>query len=152
MAGHFEEVIIEIQRMNERFPDFQGAHNMMGNALWALGRYDEALVEYEMGMEPEDFRIFSEAFEGLGPEGAWKAFADRLVERAETEPMSSLDIAEFYAAAGENDLAFEWLEKAFDARSAQLLHAPFHPRFDPIRSDPRFEALMQRIGIPGAVE
>jgi len=152
MAGHFEEVIIEIQRMNERFPGFQGTHNMMGNALWSLGRYDEALAEYEMSWGPESFQIFSQGFDRLGPKGAMKAMADRLVEQSKTQPVGPLDVAVCAAAAGENDLAFEWLEKAFDARSAQLLHAPFHPRFDSIRADPRFEALMQRIGIPGAVE
>ena len=147
MAGHFDEVIVEGRRMHDRFPDFQGGHNIVGHALWALGRYDEALAEYEVSWGPERFRIFNEAFERQGPEGAWKAMADRLVQRAKTKPVSPLDIAENYAAAGENDLAFEWMDRAFDARSAPLLHVPFNPFFDPIRSDPRFDALMDRIGI-----
>lgn len=147
LAGHFDEVIIEGRRMHDRFPGYQGAHGIIGSALWAQERYDEALAEFEMSWRPESFSFFSEAFERLGPKGALKAMADRQVEQAKTQSVSPLDIAEYYAAAGENDLSFEWLEKALNARSAFLLHLPFHPRFDPIRSDPRFDALMERIGI-----
>jgi hypothetical protein len=63
-----------------------------------------------------------------------------------------MTIAGNYALTGESDSAFQWLEKAFDARTAQLLHIPFHPHFDSLHSDPRFAALMQRIGIPRAAE
>ena len=154
MAGHYDDVIVEGRRTLERFREFRGAHSVIGNALWALGRYNDALAEYEVswGAESEYFRVFKAAFERLGPNGAPKAQADRFVEMAKTQDIDPLDIAELYAWAGENDLAFEWLEKAFDVRSAQLLHAPFNPRFLSLRSDPRFEALMQRVGIPGAVE
>jgi hypothetical protein len=57
-------------------------------------------------------------------------------------------IARYYAAAGDADPAFVWLERAFEKRTPQLLHMPFDPRFDSIRSDPRYRELMQRIGLP----
>ena len=154
MAGHYDEVIVEGRQLIERFPGSRAGHSAIGQALWALGRYEEALAEIEMswGAESERFLVFKEAFERLGPTGAQKALADWLVETEDTQTVNVLRIAGYYAWAGENDAAFEWLEKAFDARSALLLHAPFHPYFDPIRSDPRFAALMQRVGIPGAAE
>jgi len=153
MAGHFEEVIIEGRRAHEMSPDVPG-HGVIGDALWELGRYQEALAEYEVDWGPESdrFRVFREAFERLGPQGAPKELADRLAERAETEPISPLTIADCYAWAGENDEAFRWLEKAYDMRSAQLLHIPYSPHFESLRSDPRFGALMRRIGIPGGTE
>jgi TolB-like protein len=150
MAGHFDEVIVEGRQTLDKFPDFRSPHGRMGDALWVLGRYEEALAEYKArwGPESDSFRTFSEAFERSGPAGAWKELADRLVERARPETIHPITIAKRYALAGENDSAFEWLEKAYSARSAMLLHTPFSPEFDSLRSDPRFNALMRRIGIP----
>jgi serine/threonine-protein kinase len=154
MAGHYDEVIAEGRRTLEKFPEFTSPHGPIGDALWALGRYEEALAEYEVRWGPgsDSFRVFSEGFERAGPKGASKALADRLAERSKTEPIGPMTIAGNYALTGESDSAFQWLEKAFDARTAQLLHIPFHPHFDSLHSDPRFAALMQRIGIPRAAE
>jgi TolB-like protein/tetratricopeptide (TPR) repeat protein len=154
MAGHYDEVIAEGRRTLARFPGFRDAHGPIGAALWTLGRYEEALAEYEVcwGPESDDFRSFSEGFERAGPKGASKALADRLAERSKTEPIAPITIAGWYGWAGENDLAFEWLDRAYDVHSAMLLHTPFDPHFGPIRSDSRFEALMQRIGIPQFTE
>jgi hypothetical protein len=60
-----------------------------------------------------------------------------------------LVIASYYAAAGEKELAFPWLEKAFQARVPQLLYLRSNPDFDSLRSDPRFADLIRRIGFPG---
>jgi hypothetical protein len=43
--------------------------------------------------------------------------------------------------------AFEWLEKAFAERSANLTVLKAEPMFDPLRSDARFQALLQRVGL-----
>ena len=58
-----------------------------------------------------------------------------------------MTIARYYAAAGDIDLAFEWLEKAYERRIPQLPHIMGYPDFDSIRSDPRYEDLLRRIGI-----
>jgi serine/threonine-protein kinase len=154
MAGHYEEVIVEGRRALDKFPGFLQPHRRIGDALWVLGRYDEALVEYEAGWGSESnrFRALRDGFERSGPTGAWKELAERSAEWTEVYDTPPLRIARRYALAGENDSAFEWLEKAFRARSAMILHTPFDPHFRPIHSDPRFEALMRRIGIPRFTE
>jgi serine/threonine-protein kinase len=154
MAGHYEEVIAEGRQMLEKFPDSTSPHQQIGNALWALGRYEEALAEYEIrwGPESDSYRVFSEAFERAGPNGASKALADRLAERSKTEAIGPMTIAGSYAWAGEIDSAFHWLERAFDRRSASLLHTTASPQFESLHSDPRFDALMRRIGIPRYTE
>jgi hypothetical protein len=47
----------------------------------------------------------------------------------------------------ENDCAFEWLEKAYQQRSDQITYIAKDPRFDSLRSDPRFSDLVRRIGL-----
>ncbi len=57
-------------------------------------------------------------------------------------------VAAVYAELGEVDAAFEWLEKAYERRSLELTWIRVNPIFDPLRSDPRFQDLLRRIGFP----
>lgn len=61
---------------------------------------------------------------------------------------SSIWIAAIYAGLGENDAAFEWLAKAFQEHTSFLVYLKFHPLFDNLHGEPRFDALVKRIGIP----
>jgi hypothetical protein len=63
------------------------------------------------------------------------------------DPGSHL-IGAVHARLGEKDAAFEWLEKAFQERENFLLQLKVHPMFDGLHGDPRFDALVKRIGIP----
>jgi len=48
----------------------------------------------------------------------------------------------------ENDQAFAWLERAFKHRSTWLTYLKVEPQLDPLRSDPRFQNLLRRVGLP----
>jgi tetratricopeptide (TPR) repeat protein len=56
-------------------------------------------------------------------------------------------IALVYAALGEIDLAFAWLEKAYERRAEALCNSKTDPKLDRLRGDPRFAALLKRIGL-----
>ena len=51
-------------------------------------------------------------------------------------------------ALGRRDEAFEWLEQAFSRRTPQLLHVTMDPRYESLRTDPRYDELLHRIGFP----
>ena len=57
-------------------------------------------------------------------------------------------IAGVEAKLGQTDRAFEWLEKAYSYRDFFLTYVKVHPYMDPLRSDPRYEAMLKKIGIP----
>jgi eukaryotic-like serine/threonine-protein kinase len=57
-------------------------------------------------------------------------------------------IASVHARLGENDAAFEWLEKAFQDHTPFLAYFKVHLLFEDLRDDPRFDVLVKRIGIP----
>jgi serine/threonine-protein kinase len=133
----YDETIVEARRALKDFPDARWAHARIAEALWYQGRHEEALPEQKLalGDDPHAWEAFEQAFRRGGPRAAMKARADQLVP----------------AAAGERDAALAWLEKAHALRLPQLLHVPGDPAFDGMREDPRFEALMRKIGIPARV-
>ena len=53
-----------------------------------------------------------------------------------------------HTGLNEKDQAFAWLEKAYEERSNRLAYLAFEPGWDRLRSDPRFENLLRRIGLP----
>ena len=57
-------------------------------------------------------------------------------------------IADIYIALGDKDLAFTWLDKAYEEHSPTIVMLKVDPKYDPIRSDRRFSALMRRVRIP----
>ena len=58
-------------------------------------------------------------------------------------------MARIYAALGEANQAFEWLQKGYEQRSLFLIHAPLKmdPAFDVLRGDPRFDELLKKVGL-----
>ena len=58
-----------------------------------------------------------------------------------------LDVEVHLCALDQRDQAFEWLHKAVDQRSGWLVYLNVDPIWDPIRSDPRFADVLQRIGL-----
>jgi hypothetical protein len=70
------------------------------------------------------------------------------LEQTKQRYVSPLDIAEFHAQLGQRDEAFAWLEKAYDERSVWMAQLSGEPKFDPLRSDPRFQDLVRRMNFP----
>jgi hypothetical protein len=73
---------------------------------------------------------------------------NELQEISKQRYVSPAAIAMIYAALGDKDQAFAWLEKANKAHDALLARLKVDPRFDSLRSDPRFAELMRRVALP----
>jgi hypothetical protein len=73
----------------------------------------------------------------------------RLAAQASEEFVKPSDMAEVLFSLGENDRAFECLENAFDERDKGVLGLKVYPVYDDVRSDPRFKALLSRMGLDG---
>jgi TolB-like protein/tRNA A-37 threonylcarbamoyl transferase component Bud32/Tfp pilus assembly protein PilF len=74
-----------------------------------------------------------------------------LTERSRTSYVPSYFLAIVHVGLGEKDLAFEWLERAYQERSTVLAYLRIDPRLAPLRSDPRYAELVRRLGFPTAV-
>ena len=71
-----------------------------------------------------------------------------LLERAKTSHVSPYAIAVVYAALDQKDEAFRWMERGFYERPSDLPNIKIDPRFDGLRSDPRYQVLLRRMGLP----
>jgi TolB-like protein len=149
----YDETIVEARRALQQFPDARWAHARIADALWYQGRHEESLPEQRLAFGDDSlaWRAFEQAFRRSGPRAAMKARAEQLAPAAAGTVANYMPVAAAYADAGERDAAMAWLEKAYAVRLPQLLHLPADPAFDGMRDDPRFEALMRKIGIPARV-
>ena len=74
-----------------------------------------------------------------------------LEAQSRTRYVPPFAMALVHAGLGDHDAVFEWLDRALDVRDVHLIYLPVDPKWDPYRSDPRFEALLMRCGFTGAV-
>ena len=72
----------------------------------------------------------------------------RLTVPSQGREIDMFGASEAYVGLGDADHAIEWLRRAAQKRSRYLVLLKLHPVFDPLRSDPRFQALLRDLGIP----
>lgn len=72
---------------------------------------------------------------------------NELEKRSNQEHVPAFTFAQIYAGLGDNEQAFAWLDKAYNEQSVWLSFLKVDPKFDPLRSDPRFQDVLRRIGL-----
>ena len=77
-----------------------------------------------------------------------KRHLDELLQLSKQRYVSPASIAIVYVALDDKDQAFAWLEKANEIRDMNVVRLKVDPRYESLRSDPRFNDLVRRIGIP----
>jgi tetratricopeptide (TPR) repeat protein len=118
-----------------------------------LGRYDEA-VDYYIeanalaGERQEKLQELRIAYRTGGIRGCWKELIGQYARTAKHDPELMRYFAIVYAFLGEKDKAFAYLEKAYEERNGFLIFLNVDPRFDNLRSDPRFSDLVRRVDLP----
>ena len=110
------------------------------------GRYEEALAEFNKCISCPWALGLANAY--LGRTDVARAMIDNYLERNETEYVRASFIAIQYAAIGDNDEAFVWLEKAYNNREGWLEWLRSDPLWDILRDDPRFDDLVARMNFP----
>jgi len=150
-AREYAKSVPYYRRAIELDPRFDGAHTDLARSLEALGEFDEALREYEEGRRlagtvagPSFGLAHLAARRGDLPEA--RRMLEELKASRSTRVVSAWGIAALHACLGDADDAFQWLEIAVQEKASGLMFLTVHPRLDPIRKDPRYEALVQRLG------
>jgi TolB-like protein/DNA-binding winged helix-turn-helix (wHTH) protein/Flp pilus assembly protein TadD len=152
IAHRYDESMLQSRKTIEMDPHFAVAHYQLGQALEQKHRHDEAIAEFRRAIELSGGNTtFESNLANAYAVSGRKEEAAKIVEQLESRQSqgSSTDasIALIYVGLGDNDHAMVWLTKAYQTRFNPSILA--RPVFDPLRSDPRFRDLLQRIGLPG---
>jgi len=142
-SRQYDQAIEQLQKTLELDPDFWPARAYLCEAYLRKGMYLKATAE-NRGDKQGLARIY--ALSGRKSEAL--KLVPELKEEVKHRDLWPIDMAELYAALGERDEAFAWLERAFDEKSQQLTYLNSGAEWDPLRSDPRFHDLVRRIGLP----
>jgi len=140
------------RRALELEPAFVQAHRALSLAYQAKGMYGEALREHEAWAATGDGGLIETAARAQclavsGRRVEALALAERFPSRGKAGGNLARGIALVHVALGDNDLAFEWLERAYEDRAESLGILKVDPKLDPLRVDPRFADLMARVGL-----
>jgi tetratricopeptide (TPR) repeat protein len=152
LARQYDEAIERYQKVLEMEPDFMVAHLFLGLAYAEKGLYNEALVEFQKGIELSggDDSPFSgwlgRVYCWTGKKKQAKIILESVIESSKKRYISPLGIALIYLGLGQNEQAFEWLEKAYEEKDHWMAALKVYPMFDSVRSDPRFKALLKKMG------
>jgi TolB-like protein len=113
------------------------------------GMYGKAIGEFQkLGNQPHALGHMGNVYARMDRVGEARATILKLKEHVQTSGIGRYEIALVYAGLGEIDEAFTWLERSYDARDKGLTYLKIDPCVDPLRSDPRFARLVQRVGLP----
>jgi len=134
-------------------PKFPLAHLWLGRAYQQKKMYAEAIDEFNKTDEALPGWVVTTA--GIGNAyGEWGHQAEarqvlvRLNDMSRGKYVTPYGIALVYAGMGDKNQAFGWLNKAFEGRNHWLVWLNRDPRWDRLRSDPRFADLKKRVGLP----
>jgi len=152
-AGRYDEAIEHFQKALELDPSFAWSYLWIGQAQLEQGKNDDALTNIQKAIALSEGNIRMQATLGYAyAKVGNRAEAERIIEqlraRSKEIYISPYFIAVIYAGLNEKDQTFEWLEKAFEERQPYMILIGAEPVFENVRTDPRFQNLKARIGLP----
>ncbi len=152
-AGRKDEAMAEEQKVLEMDSNAYPSHYSVGQILLDKGQKEEAMAEFRRALEVSHGNLLPLAAIGnaqgaMGNRAEAMKNLQHLSEVSKQRYIPAYYFALVYAGLGQKDEAFEWLEKAYQERSSYLLFMRWYPSMVPLRSDPRFQDLVGRIGLP----
>ena len=153
-ARRYDEAIAACKRRIELDQNAPIAHRRLGDVYMAKGMYEQAIAAYQeairlrlrSGFLTRDWSYLGAAYAKAG----MRAKAEEILQKIKTgeNDVSSTELAVLYDALSMRDEAFALLEKAYAERGLGLPSIAANPNYDSLRSDPRFQDLLRRVGLP----
>ncbi|MBI4911057.1 MAG: hypothetical protein HY820_46035 [Acidobacteria bacterium] len=133
-------------------PEHPGALGLRGSVLYFSDRIEEGVALWQstaekMARAPSVIAPLGYGLGLLGRKAEARAILAELDAAAKHSYVTPFSHALVHIGLGEFDSAFEWLDRAVDERDVHILHLTVKPVYDPIRSDPRFHALLRKMNL-----
>ena len=151
-ARQYDRAIESCRRAIELDPNNPFGHWILARVFDVQNELGESLAESEKAASLSGHGLpftahLGYAYARIGDAVRAHRVISELIELSKRRYVSPYAVAVIYTGLGEKDMAFEWLERAYADRTARLSELP-DPPFDDLRSDPRFQDLVRRVGLP----
>jgi TolB-like protein/Tfp pilus assembly protein PilF len=151
-AGRYDEAIDQCRRTIQMDPNFAVAHWHLGLAYEQKQILDAATEEFKKAISLSEGSPLMRAALGRAYAESQKKYEanemlSELNDLAKRQYVSAYEVAKIYVALGNSEQAFQLLAKAYAEHSFHLPNLNVCPQLKPVRSDPRFRDLVQRIGL-----
>ncbi len=150
LARRFDEATAQIRSTLELNPNSAFAHNVAGWCEIAKGNIGEGRAEFQKATTLDDLSWYRSSVgytdAALGDRAQAGQILRQLQDLSRQRYVSPSNVATVYLALGEKEKAFDWLDKAFEDRDPVLWWVKSDQLYDSVRDEPRFRALMQRVG------
>lgn len=152
-ARRYGEGIAQLRKTIEMDPYFYYAYLNLGKALQLNGQLDEAVTEYKkaaaLNDDPLVLGLLAQGYAKLGRRDEALKTLEQLQQTASRRYVWSYTFAFVHIALGENDKAIDYLERDYrEHADYELALIKVDPMLDPLRGDPRFEALVSKVFAP----
>jgi len=149
-ARRYDEAIEIFKKIIEMDPSYDAAFGIMAYAYTAKGQFKEAVDAYQeairLGDKSTSVQIYlGEAYVGNGEREKAQAILKQL--QTTREYVSPGELAVLYGALGDKEGAFASLNKAYEEHDLQLQFLKVDPSYDRLRDDPRFQEMLQKVGL-----
>ncbi len=153
VAGQYDGAIEQCRKTIDMEPNFAHVRYRLGQIYVLRGMPAKAIVELKQaivlaGESPRATAELALAHAQLGDRNTASQLLAWLRARSKARYVSPFNIALIYAGLGENEQALGWLEIAHKEHAPSLNFLTLSPAFVRLHSEPRFTALVQRIGLP----
>jgi TolB-like protein/DNA-binding winged helix-turn-helix (wHTH) protein/Tfp pilus assembly protein PilF len=150
MAREYDRAVVQLNDAIEMDPTFVLPHIVLGQAYEQKGDYAKAIAELEKTAimshrSPPVIATLGHVYAGAGRLGEAHKILEELQSEAQTGYVSPFYVALVYAGLKDQSHTMEWLDKAYADRSNSMVFANVDPRFDGLRSDQRFQHLLERM-------
>ena len=156
-ARKYDQAIKHLLAGLEVNPNNFTLHFRLAYVYLQKGMYEEAIEEMQKAMtlsgrSTETLAGLGRAYAAAGMREETQKVLDELSESAKERYVCPHHVAQIYAALGDKEQAFHWLEKAYEEHSPDLIDLKIEPALDSLRTDARFRDLLRRVGLAPATD
>jgi serine/threonine protein kinase/tetratricopeptide (TPR) repeat protein len=149
-ARRYDEAIEQVQKALEMDPNFATGHRHLGMAYEQKAMYTESIAEFQKALDvlrgnPFVMGSMGHAYAVSGNRGKARLALSDVLQLSKRRYVSPFAAALIYTGLGDKERALEWLEKALDDRSLDMIFLKVDPRFDRLHAEPQFANLLRRM-------
>jgi predicted Zn-dependent protease len=149
----YDAAIKQALQTLDQHPNFVLARLWLASAYREKKMYTEASEQFDLLRRqsnnlPVMLMLYGHVRGLAGDHEAAQNALNQLQSASQTRYVPAIYFAGVYTGLGDRDQAFKWLDKSVEERDDRLVYLEAEPMADPLRSDPRFAALMKRVGLP----